>query len=251
MHKLKTSSYINFLSSSNELLYSKSGSSFSTPIAAGVAATIMSENPDIKFNYESMRKKLIELSVENIVGNLWGYNDNNRFLNNGKRSVVKGASCDDPSGQNHCQNGCCTRFGVCVENNTRFNGENLCDIEYGCDVAYGQCFSSRCDSKYSKRKCSENECCTKEGYCTSLDYCFIEEGCVSEFSNICLSKDLKNIDQYDEKYHNIIYEYNCEEELKPFDNCGISSISWDFIKISNDEHAISECERYKKLNCKE
>ncbi|ORX78349.1 subtilisin-like protein [Anaeromyces robustus] len=63
------------------------GTSVSTAITAGVIATIMSEHPDIKFNVDTMKEKLFELSLKNIISGLNNVTPN-RFLNNGKLSII-------------------------------------------------------------------------------------------------------------------------------------------------------------------
>ncbi|ORX75610.1 subtilisin-like protein [Anaeromyces robustus] len=60
-----------------------SGTSCSTPIVAGVAASIMSEHPEIKYTNEMIRQKLIELSLKDILTDLKD-DTPNRFLNNDK-----------------------------------------------------------------------------------------------------------------------------------------------------------------------
>eukprot|EP00833_Pecoramyces_ruminatium_P008363 jgi/Orpsp1_1/1182395/evm.model.c7180000081125.1 len=66
------------------------GTSFASPIVVGVAATIMSENPNIKFNSKKMLEYLTDIGEKNIIeGILEG--DPNVFINNGKHSVYSGS----------------------------------------------------------------------------------------------------------------------------------------------------------------
>ncbi|ORX87663.1 hypothetical protein BCR32DRAFT_197733, partial [Anaeromyces robustus] len=69
----------------NEIIANVFGTSFSSPFVAGLAATIMAENSDIEFDYESLKNKLIELSVKDAIK---GLDDEtpNRLANNGKHS---------------------------------------------------------------------------------------------------------------------------------------------------------------------
>jgi len=59
-------------------------SSTATPLVSGVAALIISEHPEIKFNNESMRKFIIDMSVKDGL-TLTSSDTPNRFLNNGKK----------------------------------------------------------------------------------------------------------------------------------------------------------------------
>ncbi|ORX77641.1 subtilisin-like protein, partial [Anaeromyces robustus] len=62
------------------------GTSCSAPIVAGIAATIMSEHPEIKFDHKKMKETLIEMSIKGVVHNVGSTDTANRFVNNGKRS---------------------------------------------------------------------------------------------------------------------------------------------------------------------
>eukprot|EP00833_Pecoramyces_ruminatium_P007560 jgi/Orpsp1_1/1181592/evm.model.c7180000077854.1 len=65
------------------------GTSFSSPIVAGVAATIMSEHPEIKFDSKKMLEHLIEMGEKNIIEGILEGNPN-VFINNGKRRIYQG-----------------------------------------------------------------------------------------------------------------------------------------------------------------
>jgi len=179
---------------SNEMIDFDSGTSFSSPLVAGVAATIISEFSDTKFNYKTMRQKLIDLSLKDAVAGV--YSDTpNRLVNNGKLSLAQPPRCDDPSGRYHCHDGCCTKYGYCITYiPDDYPSDYLCLIESQCKPEFGYCNSDRCDNAYAKNKCTENECCTKFGDCVDINgdansYCYIENGCISEFSGRCLSSD--------------------------------------------------------------
>jgi subtilisin family serine protease len=60
------------------------GTSFSSPLVAGVAATIMSEHPEIDFNTTSMNAYLTKLGLKDIIEDAKGPNV---FINNGKKSL--------------------------------------------------------------------------------------------------------------------------------------------------------------------
>jgi len=62
------------------------GTSFSSPIVAGVVATLMSENPDIQFTTQSMLEYLTKLGNKNIISGI-EHGPENLFINNGKRII--------------------------------------------------------------------------------------------------------------------------------------------------------------------
>ncbi|OUM61791.1 carbohydrate-binding module family 18 protein [Piromyces sp. E2] len=161
-----------------------SGTSFASPIAAGVSSTIMSENPHIKFNYESMKKKLIELSLKDVIT---GLDDDtpNRLLNNGKHSVYHSPRCDEPSGKYHCQDRCCSTYGVCVNSYSPEDGiYDLCYVSKGCQSEFGQCEFEKCEKKNNNHHCLPGFCCTNSNVCTkSVVNCLLEFGCQSEFGD--------------------------------------------------------------------
>jgi len=70
------------------------GTSFSTPIVSGVVACLMSENPYIKFNIESMRQYLQELGEKNILDDI-PEGTPNIFINNGKHIIYPGDDEED------------------------------------------------------------------------------------------------------------------------------------------------------------
>jgi len=62
------------------------GTSISSPIVAGVAATLMSENPKEKFTTKKMLKRLKKLSEKNIIDGV-SRRFPNYFINNGKKII--------------------------------------------------------------------------------------------------------------------------------------------------------------------
>ncbi|OUM60093.1 hypothetical protein PIROE2DRAFT_14218 [Piromyces sp. E2] len=70
------------------------GTSFSSPIVAGIVATLMSENSDIKFNTDSMREYLWELGEKDIIDEI-PEGTLNIFINNGKHSIYPGNDEED------------------------------------------------------------------------------------------------------------------------------------------------------------
>ncbi|OUM62723.1 carbohydrate-binding module family 18 protein [Piromyces sp. E2] len=105
-----------------------SGTSFSSPIVAGVAATIMSENPQIKFTTKTMLEYLTKLGEKDIIAGI-PKDAPNVFVNNGKHTVYssddKYQGCGPLAGNQKCGNGqCCTIDGQCSSD------ESLCQIDY-------------------------------------------------------------------------------------------------------------------------
>ncbi|ORX75595.1 subtilisin-like protein [Anaeromyces robustus] len=121
------------------IIFDDMGTSFSSPIVAGVAATIMSENLDINYDFTWIKNKLIELSIKDVIKGL-DPNTPNRMINNGKRIIYGNPRCDDPSGEYHCQNQCCSKHGVCINpKSPDFFFKLLCDVDKGCNSEYGYC----------------------------------------------------------------------------------------------------------------
>eukprot|EP00833_Pecoramyces_ruminatium_P005048 jgi/Orpsp1_1/1179080/evm.model.c7180000067844.1 len=71
-----------------------SGTSFSSPIVAGVVATIMSEHPEIKFDSKKMKEYLTEIGEKNIIEGIAEGNPN-VFISNGKHSIYQGSDNEE------------------------------------------------------------------------------------------------------------------------------------------------------------
>eukprot|EP00833_Pecoramyces_ruminatium_P017247 jgi/Orpsp1_1/1191279/evm.model.d7180000084656.1 len=173
----------------NEIIMTTSGTSFASPFVAGLAATIMAENSDIEYDYESLKKKLIDLSVKDVIKGL-DETTPNRLASNGKYSIYGGSRCDNPSGENKCNKECCTKYGVCANPSLSAN-KAMCLVENGCQSEFGYCSKSTTVRKCGKdSKCQEGECCSKDGNCVKADnkLCLIENGCQSEFGNCSTNK---------------------------------------------------------------
>ncbi|ORX85844.1 subtilisin-like protein [Anaeromyces robustus] len=121
-----------------------SGTSCSTPLVAGVVASIMSEYPEIQFDNDKMKKTLIEMSIKNAID----FKDSditndtpNRFINNGKQSIYyldQNVQCGKNSKDgNICSDGCCTKEGKCISFENHPGDQ--CFIENGCQSEFGYC----------------------------------------------------------------------------------------------------------------
>ncbi|ORX78747.1 subtilisin-like protein [Anaeromyces robustus] len=63
------------------------GTSYSSPIVSGIAALLISENPEIEFNQSILKKMLIDLSVKDAITNLENLDSPNNIVNIGKKIV--------------------------------------------------------------------------------------------------------------------------------------------------------------------
>jgi len=117
------------------------GTSFSSPIVAGLGALIMSENPNTKYTYSSMRKAIIDMSVKNIIKELGSSKTPNRFANNGKHIVYSPDrqynGCGILAGNSSCSSGCCTKDGQCIDPSN--DKDELCKSDNGCQSEFGIC----------------------------------------------------------------------------------------------------------------
>jgi len=150
------------------------GTSFAAPIVAGVAASIMSEHPEIQFDNDLMKKTLIDMSIKDaIVKSETGIDDidpfdkvnntPNRFINNGKRSVYIPReiykTCGGASGT-FCAEGCCSKDGECIPNDEGF--QDQCLIENGCQSEFGYCISMDDIVQECEKELKENQECQLE-----------------------------------------------------------------------------------------
>jgi len=159
-----------------------SGTSFSSPIVAGIAATIISEHSDVKFTSAVMLDYLYRFAEKDRIGNLDDREDKNIFVNNGKRIVYSSDNryngCGIRAGKQGCANGCCTLDGQCSTDIGK------CRTDQGCQVNYGYYFTvfspelGRCGYGYGS--CPYGSCCSAQGYCGSTsDYCDV--GCQEDY----------------------------------------------------------------------
>jgi len=121
-----------------EIEFIISGTSFATPIVAGVAATVMSEHPHTKFTTKSMLKYLTKIGEKDIIEGV-PKGAPNVFINNGKHTVYssdgKYFGCGTYSGNTKCSNGkCCSKESQCTKN------KKLCKLNNECQWKFGKCY---------------------------------------------------------------------------------------------------------------
>ncbi|ORX42619.1 subtilisin-like protein [Piromyces finnis] len=97
------------------------GTSYSSPIVVGVAATIMSENPKINFNSKTMLKYLNKVGIKNVINGIKEGNPN-ILINNGKQIVFSQDNiyfgCGPNNDNKSCSDGLvCSSEGYCISNN--------------------------------------------------------------------------------------------------------------------------------------
>ena len=132
--------FLNIKKTSVESKWSN-GTSYSSPIVAGVGALIVSENKNIKFNQDLLKKKLKELSLKNIINfDETTQHSNNIFINNGKRitysrdNIYPKNYCGERVGNSVCtDNQCCYSDGICG------TSPDLCQVINGCQSEFGYC----------------------------------------------------------------------------------------------------------------
>eukprot|EP00833_Pecoramyces_ruminatium_P000555 jgi/Orpsp1_1/1174587/evm.model.c7180000050668.2 len=146
------------------------GTSFSTPLAAGVIATIMSDHPEIEFTKEMMYSYLYEKGKYEVVKSEVDENITGILINNGKHIVYSEDNvyigCGIYAGNRPCASetpvlpsSFATKSYPVEESNSpviSMEGDR-------CGPIYGECTKP-------------NECCSQYGYCgKSYDYCGV--GC--------------------------------------------------------------------------
>jgi len=113
------------------------GTSFSAPLAAGVAALVMAENKDVNFDSYSMTNYLSRIALKDIVGKLESDIDHNLYLNNGKNIVYSAngqyAGCGRLSGFSTCSNEnfpiCNEELGICLNDKGEYDYFGHVDID--------------------------------------------------------------------------------------------------------------------------
>jgi len=224
------------------------GTSGSAPIVAGVIATIMSENSNVKYTNESMKKKLDSLALKNVIKNLGSSDTPNRFINNGKTSISQTFRCDDASGKYKCSSGCCSRNGVCVdiiEDNEY--GLDKCLIENGCQSKFGKCSSydaSKSTTTSKERKLIITKSCEIENLKVST-YCRFPFRDETYLPALTEKQITVNCDRY--------RALNCKEYFKNasnfLDSCTYAKKLYNYEISIDDEEILKKDEIERNLMC--
>eukprot|EP00833_Pecoramyces_ruminatium_P006383 jgi/Orpsp1_1/1180415/evm.model.c7180000073349.1 len=276
-------SYPNLSSNSSSDFKLSYGTSCSTPLIAGVAASIMSEHPEIKFDNELMRKTLIDMSIKDSITDLRhsGSGDTpNRFVNNGKRSVFSpenvNIQCGILSGNVtiSCPDGCCSKEGKCIS--PKNDPLKKCLIENGCQTEFGYCTSKDKSIDECKKELKEYEECQVE-ISSEMDENDLMQSCKSFKSSKCeefyknqyteksvcsVAKKNNNvtfgfIDDFNRnKYHQFVdicdesmnkKKEECSNALDKYKNCFIEN--FDDLNISSLDQLLDICHNYDNNEC--
>jgi len=138
----------------------------------------------------------------NLCCSKYGYcGTSNEYCNLSKGCQPKYGLCyedtdDTPSkkicgpGVGKCASGlCCSKYSYCG------SSDDYCNLKKGCQIDYGLCYEDDDQSGSTKKcgkgvgTCSNNLCCSKEGYCGSTDtHCSIQKGCQLDYG-LCYDGD--------------------------------------------------------------
>jgi len=148
--------YFQFRSLDSGNIVFDGGTSFASPLVVGVAATLISDRPEIKYDYHQMKQTLIDLSLKDVIENLKD-NSPNRILNNGKHISYQPPRCNHSSGKYSCSNNsCCSVHGFCIDSETSDKYlKSLCYIENECQSEFGICYDGYCNYDNSDYRCTD------------------------------------------------------------------------------------------------
>jgi len=187
------------------------GTSFSSPMVAGVAAVLISEYSEITFNQNILKQMLIDLSVKDSLSGFESIDTPNRFLNIGKTVVYssnnKYFGCGIRSGKKMClNNDCCSAEGYCGQ------GASFCEI--GCQSLFGHCSSN---NRFPGKLKNEKRDIIINIYNYWMDLCikYIPSNNIKNnlLLTICDAKDetfiWKSVGSNDSKFKHYFYEDIC------------------------------------------
>ncbi|ORX83275.1 subtilisin-like protein [Anaeromyces robustus] len=272
-----TVSHFDLNKKSGDDYINSSGTSCSTPLVAGVAASIISEHPEITFDNELMRKTLIKMSIKDAIHNLGSSDTPNRFVNNGKLSIYTKKDiiqCGKGSGSGSninvkCSNGCCSKEGICHA----FEKVPLeeCFIENGCQNEFGYCTTIEESIEECENEIKDNAKCLltsvpnmNEGELYKFYNIFNSFECndfrkklINNLSICSVAKQYKHFelinDYNQEKYHNLFeicndsfnhYKNECKLEMKKYRDCFIEE------KVDLEDNFIFGANYYRCKNMK-
>eukprot|EP00833_Pecoramyces_ruminatium_P005639 jgi/Orpsp1_1/1179671/evm.model.c7180000070278.1 len=229
------------------------GTSCSAPLVAGVAASIMSEHPEIQFDNELMRKTLIEMSIKGAIAglnNLESSDTPNRFLNNGKKSIYspdnETIKCGILPGNvtATCSDGCCSKDGKCIS--FKNDRDHQCFIENGCQSEFGNCITmdqsvEECENELKKYEQCQVNISSDVNKVELMQNCKIYESAeCKEFYRLQLTEQssCNVVKQFNNTLSGFIYEFD-DNKFNQY-----NSICFNNAKNS-DEECLNELNKYK------
>jgi len=250
--------YVTLASISNEIktnikqngIANEKGTSFSSPIVAGVAATLISEHPEITFNHDIIKQMLIDLSIKGAIKDLDHLNTPNRLINIGKQVVYSADNeykgCGIGSGKKSCPTGkCCSAKGYCG------NTAEHCKID--CQSEFGQCSANNHPTPLVPEK-PKKESKFRDtlifNYYNDLEMCikYIPSNNINEniIMTLCKDKNIYNINNIwnitnegDTKISGKFYEDTCihldENGIVYADDCENGAIFKDIMTVGNKD----------------
>jgi len=228
------------------------GTSLSSPIVAGVAATLISEHPEITFNQDIMKQMLIDLSIKGAINDLDRLYTPNRLINIGKKVVYSAndeyKGCGIGSGKKSCSHRqCCSARGYCGYK------AKYCEID--CQSEYGYCSINNHSSLEKTKIKPEYSDVLIFNYYNDLDMCvkYVPSNNINKniIMTVCDKVNLYNINNIwniinvgNTKISNIFYEDTCinldENGLVYADNCENGAIFKDIITVGNKDSIQSD-----------
>jgi len=154
-YTVKTEFYDN---DNKNIVFENEGTSFSSPIVAGVIASIISDNKDKTYNHDEMLKYLRSIGHKGVVSNIpedkynteydlkTSEHTENVFVSNGKHTVYsmngkytsadgKIEGCGVNAGNRVCSDHqCCSEKSICTYNQFK------CKVHFGCQEKFGACY---------------------------------------------------------------------------------------------------------------
>ena len=220
------------------------GTSFSSPIVAGIAATLISEHSEITFNQNIMKQMLLDLSIKGVINDLDDLKTPNHLINIGKQVVYSPDNeykgCGIPSGKKSCPaDSCCSSQGYCGTD------AEFCEID--CQSEFGQCSVNNHPAPEKPKEESEYRDTLILNYYNDRDMCikFIPGNYLDEnvIMTICDEMDTDTIwhiaKEGDTKIIENFYEDTCilldENGLAYADGCENGAVFKDIMTVFNKD----------------
>jgi len=118
--------------------------------------------------------------------NIWSDGDNIRVTYTLPQKYKTSVDFTCGSEKYKCPKGyCCSNYGYCGKT------DDYCNASNGCQIKYGDCYSSKNYCGEGLGRCMDGFCCSKYGHCGTTDeHCSVSNGCQSEFG-ICKNQQQK------------------------------------------------------------